>query len=43
VARFVLAEPSVPDARVTVDVAEFDRGEEAREAARTDWESEDDP
>jgi|HubBroStandDraft_1064217.scaffolds.fasta_scaffold00614_21 hypothetical protein len=43
VARFVLAEPSVPDARVTVDVAEFDRGEAAREAARTDWESEDDP
>ena len=41
VARFVLAGPSGPDARVTVDLEAFDRGEAARTAARSDWESDD--
>ena len=41
VARFVLSEPATSGTRIVVDVAEFDRGEEAREAARNEWEAND--
>jgi hypothetical protein len=41
VARFVLAEPLSPATHVTIDVDAFDRGQDARDAARAEWDSED--
>jgi hypothetical protein len=43
VARFVLAVGTGPEHHVTIDVDEFDRGQEARDAARADWGSDEAP